>query len=141
MTLLSATTETLIFENPAGKLYYQPAGYVRLAWVAGRLSLPVIQAYYEQALVLLQRTNARRILSEHGPREPLAQVAQEWLLTDWIPRAMRLAHTHHCAIVEGANPVHRLSTQSIVSSAPADFHFRRFDTLAAADTWLRGLAV
>lgn len=138
---LSAVHETLFFESPAGRLYYQPAGYVRLNWSAGRLSLDLIQAYYEQVLTLLQRTNARRILSEHGQRAPLPPAAQEWITTDWIPRAMRLANTRHCAIVEGADPIHRLSTQSIVSSAPSDFYFRRFDTLAAAEAWLLGLVL
>lgn len=138
---LSATHETLFFESTAGRLYYQPAGYVRLSWAPGRLGLDLIQAYYEQVLTLLQRTNARRILSEHGQRAPLPVAAQEWITTNWIPRAMRLANTHHCAIVEGADPIHRLSTQSVVSSAPPDFHFRRFEQLAAAEAWLLSLAL
>ena len=141
MPLLPTTTELLAFENQAGRLYYQPAGYVRLAWTAGRLPLPVIQEFYEQVLSLLLRTNVRRVLSEHGQREPLSQAAQQWITEDWIPRAMQQANTHHCAIVEGANPVHRLSTQSVVSSAPEDFQFRRFDTFAPADAWLRELVL
>jgi hypothetical protein len=141
MPLLPATTELLAFENQAGRLYYQPAGYVRLAWAPGRLALPVIQEFYEQVLSLLIRTNVRRILSEHGQREPLSQAAQQWISTDWIPRAMRQARTQHCAIVEGANPVHRLSTQSVVSSAPDGFLFRRFDTFAPAAAWLCELAL
>lgn len=141
MPLLPATTELLAFENQAGRLYYQPAGYVRLAWATGRLELSVMQAFYEQVLSLLLRTSARRILSEHGQREPLSQAAQQWLATDWIPRAMQQARTHHCAIVEGGNPVHRLSTQSVVSTAPAGFQFRRFATFAPADAWLRELVL
>lgn len=139
--LSSANANSLVFENQAGKLYYQPAGYVRLTWSAGRLQLEVIQAFYEQVLSLLQRTNARRILSEHGQRAPLLPAAQQWLTTDWLPRAMHLARTHHCAIVEGADPIHRLSTQSIVSSAPTDFQFRRFDAYEAAEAWLRNLVL
>jgi len=137
MNLTTHAQETVAFQNPAGKLYYQPAGYVRLAWAPERLPLDVIQAFYEQVLLLLLRTGTRYILSDHGARAPLPIAAQEWLTTNWIPRAMGEANAHVCAIVEGADPLHRLSTQSVVSTAPAGFLFKRFDSFAAADAWLR----
>jgi len=128
--------EKLYFESSAGRLYYNPAGYVRLAWAVGRLPLADIQAYYEQVLTLLISTSSCRILSEHGQRSPLPVDAQQWLTTNWIPRAQTMARTRHCAIVEGANPLHRLSTQSVVSTAPPDFIFKRFDTIREAEAWL-----
>jgi len=130
------TLEKLYFESPAGHLYYHTAGYVRLAWAPARLMFPAIEAFYEQVLTLLLRTGCQRILSEHGQRAPLPAEAQQWLTTDWIPRAITQAHTRHCAIVEGANPMHRLSTQSIVSTAPEGFLFKRFDTIQDAEAWL-----
>lgn len=139
MILSTHAQETLVFQNSAGKLYYQPAGHVRLAWAPERQSLETIQAFYEQTLALLISTGVRRILSDHGARAPLPVAAQEWLTTNWIPRAMDQARTHHCAIVEGADPLHRLSTQSVVSTAPVGFKFKRFDNFAAANTWLRNL--
>jgi hypothetical protein len=133
--------EALFFQSPVGKLYYQPGHYVRLAWAAERQPVETIQAFYEQVLALLKSSRVRRILSDHGQRAPLPIAAQEWLTADWIPRAMRETHTQHCAIVEGADPMHRLSTQSVVSTAPTGFQFKRFDNFAAADNWLRGLAL
>lgn len=141
MNSLPRARETLYFQSSAGKLYYQPAGYVRLAWAAERITLEVVQAYYEQVLALLLSTDVRRILSDHGQRAPLLVTAQEWLTTNWIPRAMQLAHAHHCAVVEGANPMHRLSLQSIVSTAPVGFVFKRFEAFEPAEAWLLGLAV
>jgi len=141
MNSLPYAQETLFFQNSAGKLYYQPGHYVRLAWATERQALETIQAFYEQVLALLQSTGVRRILSDHGQRAPLPIVAQEWLTANWIPRAIGQTRTQHCAIVEGADPMHRLSTQSVVSTAPAGFQFKRFDTFAAADTWLRGLVL
>ncbi|MFD1873344.1 hypothetical protein [Hymenobacter bucti] len=140
MTLSTYDQETILSQNSAGKIYYEPAGYVRLTWAPERQPLDVIQAFYEQVLASLLSTGAHHILSEHGARAPLPIVAQEWLTTNWIPRAMHLANTHTCAIVEGADPLHRLSTQSVVSTAPEGFRFKRFDSFAAADAWLRGLA-
>ena len=130
------TLETLYFENPVGRLYYHPEGYVRLAWLPDRLPLAAIQAFYEQVLALLLRTRSHLILSDHGQRAPLPTEAQSWLTTNWIPRVMAQAQARHCAIVEGANPIHRLSTQSIVSAAPVNFTFKRFDSVADAAAWL-----
>jgi len=137
--MIPRSPQTLYFESQAGRLYYHSVGYVRLAWAPERLPPATIEAYYEQALALLCSTGCRRILSEHGQRAPLPAEAQEWLITNWIPRAMSLAQTRHCAIVEGANPLHRLSTQSIVSAAPAGFVFKRFDGLPEAEAWLLSL--
>jgi hypothetical protein len=132
---------TLYFESQAGQLYYHPAGFVRLAWASGRLPLATIQAYYEQVLDLLVSTGCRRILSEHGQRAPLPMEAQQWITENWIPRAITQSQTQHCAIVEGANPLHRLSTQSVVSAAPVEFQFKRFDGLPEAEKWLLTVGV
>ena len=128
--------EKLYFESPAGRLYYNPAGYIHLAWSSERLPLALIEAFYEQALALLISTGSRRILSEHGQRAPLAAEAQQWITSSWIPRAIAQAGVRHCAIVEGANPMHRLSTQSVVSAAPAGLVFKRFDAVPEAEAWL-----
>jgi hypothetical protein len=134
--MTSRTSEKRYFESSAGLLFYNATGYVRLAWAPERLPLTDIQAYYEQVLALLISTRSRLILSEHGQRAPLPGEAQHWLTTNWIPRAMMQANTHHCAIVEGANPMHRLSTQSVVSAAPDGFVFKRFDAIGEAEAWL-----
>ncbi|RYY15672.1 MAG: hypothetical protein EOO36_12315 [Cytophagaceae bacterium] len=141
MDSLPHAHEALFFQNQAGVLYYQPAGYVRLAWGADRQPLETIQAFYEQVLALLTSTGVRRILSDHGQRAPLPLAVQEWLTTSWIPRAMNQARTQHCAIVEGADPLHRLSTQSVVSTSPTGFQYKRFDNFGAADGWLRTLVL
>ena len=136
MNLLPRAQETLYFQNIAGKVFYQPAGFVRLAWSGERASFEAIQAYYEQVLALLLNTNTRKILSDHGQRIPLSGAAQQWLTEKWIPRAISQARTGHCAIVEGADPMHRLSTQSVVSAAPRGMMFQRFSALDAAEAWL-----
>lgn len=127
--------ETVFFSNTVGRVVFHSAGYVRLAWSAERITLPELQAFYEQALQLLGRVGAGRILSDHGQRQPLPVAAQQWLIADWIPRAIRLG-VRHCAIVEGHDPMHRLSTQGVVSSAPQEMVFGRFQDRPTAESWL-----
>lgn len=137
MSLLSQTLETQYFQNAAGRLYYR-AGLqaVRLEWAAGRITLADIQEYYEQVLVLMLSTGSHRILSCHGQRAPLPGPAQEWLTGNWIPRAIAQAGARYCAIVEGADPLHRLSTQSVVASSPSGLQYKRFSDMHEAETWL-----
>ncbi|TPG72023.1 hypothetical protein [Hymenobacter nivis] len=141
MLSLLLEQEILSFASTAGQLYYHPAGHVRLAWAPGRVPLDVVQAYYEKVLSTLLTTGARKILSDHGQRAPLLPAAQQWLTQNWIPRAMAQARTRHCAIVEGADPVHRLSTESVVTSAPKDFVFKRFGSAAGGEAWLTSLVL
>ncbi|RTQ49762.1 STAS/SEC14 domain-containing protein [Hymenobacter gummosus] len=136
MTPPPTDRETVYFRNTVGSVVFHSVGYVRLAWSAERITLPELQAFYEQALTLLIGVGVGRILSEHGQRQPLSVAAQQWLVTDWIPRAIRLAGVHHVAIVEGQNPVHRLSTQGVLAAAPAGMQFRRFEQRPEAEAWL-----
>ena len=137
MNLQPRFLEKMYFESTVGKLFYQPSGVVRLAWTAERSTLETVQAYYEQVLSLMLSTGTTKILSDHGQRQPLSVPAQEWLTGNWIPRAIGQAGARHCAIVEGADPMHRLSTQSVVSSAPTGLLFKRFSTVEEAEAWLR----
>lgn len=138
MSLLSPASEKLYFQNAAGHLYYQGgAQVVRLAWASGRIALAALQEYYEQVLALMLSTGSHKILSCHGQRAPLPGAAQDWLTGNWIPRAIARAGARYCAIVEGADPMHRLSTQSVVAASPSGLQFRRFAELSEADAWLR----
>ena len=136
MNIQPRTQETLFFQNAAGKLFYQPTGFVRLAWSAERVPLEAIQAYYGQVLALLQSTGTRKIMSEHGQRPPLSGAAQQWLTGEWIPLAIKPARVRYCAIIEGSDPMHRLSTQSAVSASPTGLIFQRFNSMQEAEAWL-----
>lgn len=138
MSLLSPALETLYFQNAAGRIYYLPdAAVVRLAWSSERVAVAAIQEYYEQVLALMLNTGSHKILSCHGQRAPIPAAAQEWLIGNWIPRAIAQAGARYCAIVEGADPMHRLSTQSVVAASPGGLKFARFAEQSEAEDWLR----
>jgi len=134
---LPRASETAYFQNAAGKLFYNPAGYIRMAWSAERVPLDVLQTYYEQALKLMSTLDVHKILSDHGQRAPLVAAAQSWLTQTWIPHAIAQVGFSYCAIVDGADPLHRLSTQSVLSASPSAVVFKRCNTVEEADAWLR----
>ncbi|MBD2767591.1 hypothetical protein IC235_06765 [Hymenobacter sp. BT664] len=139
MNLLLRTKEALYFQSPAGKIFHHPAGFVRLTWSAERTSIETVKAFYEQALALLIHSGARKILSDHGQRQPLSGVAQQWLIENWMPRLISQVHACHCALVEGTNALHRLAVQSVLNSSPSGLVFQRFATVEAAEAWLSGI--
>jgi hypothetical protein len=139
MVLLLRTKEALYFQSPAGKILHHPAGFARLTWSAERTSIETVKTFYEQALALLLNSGARKILSDHGSRQPLPGLVQRWLTDHWLPQVIGLARARHCAFVEGTNALHRLAAQSVMNSSPAGFVFQRFATAEAAEAWLTSI--
>ncbi|UOR03672.1 hypothetical protein MUN82_12005 [Hymenobacter aerilatus] len=139
MNTLIRARETQFYQNEAGRLLYNTIGYVHLAWSAERITQTALEAFYEQVLALLLRTGASKILSEHGGRRPLSAEAQQWIATNWVPRAIAEAGFGFCAIVEGEDPVHRLATQSIISISPNQLLYKRFSLMSEADAWLQSI--
>ncbi|MBC6613054.1 hypothetical protein H8B15_19180 [Hymenobacter sp. BT507] len=139
MNTLIQARETQFYQNEAGRLLYNTIGYVHLAWSAERITQAALETFYEQVLLLLLRTGSTKVLSEHGDRRPLTAEAQQWIATNWVPRAIAEVNFTYCAIVEGADPIHRLSTQSVISISPAQLTYKRFSLMAEADAWLQSL--
>jgi len=139
MNILIQARETQYYQNEAGRLLYNTLGYVHLIWSSERIAQASLENFYEQVLLLMQRTGATKVLSEHGARRPLLAEAQQWIATNWVPRAIAAVDFAYCAIVEGGDPIHRLSTQSVISASPTQLVFKRFAILAEAETWLQCL--
>jgi len=139
MNTLIQARETQYYQNEAGRLLYNTLGYVHLAWSSERMAQASLETFYEQSLLLMHRTGATKVLSEHGARRPLSAEAQQWIATNWVPRAIAEVGFGYCAIVEGGDPIHRLSTQSVISASPIHLIYNRFALLAEAEAWLQSI--
>ncbi|KAA9333269.1 hypothetical protein F0P96_09845 [Hymenobacter busanensis] len=139
MPTLLRDQETLYFQNAAGSVFYHAAGYARLAWSAERVTPLETQTLYEHTLTLLRSAGAGKVLSEHAQRQPLPPSTQEWLSHDWVPRAVQQARFRYCAIIDGQNPLHRLSAQSIIADTSLGVLFKRFSSAEEAASWLLSL--
>lgn len=131
------TRATSYFQSIAGQVRYHSAGYVGLQWSGERIGQSQLEAFYGQVLELLQSTSSYKVLSEHGQRMPLSAEAQAWISQVWVPQAMQLAGFSYCAIVEGIDPIHRLSIQSVISASPVGLVYKRFVELEDAEQWLK----
>ena len=128
---------TLYFRNVAATISYVAAGYVRLDWQAVPSTANDLKAIYEHVLQAMQRYRSTAIMSVHNQRPAMPPEVQSWLVTDWIPRAVRDASYTRCAVVEAATPMSRLAARAVGIESKGLIDFRYFDGDVPADTWLR----
>lgn len=115
--------------------------YVKLQWKKAPATDEQLKAVYEQTLLFMKAHRAPHVLSDHRLRPPLSMTIQQWLLTEWIPRAIREARYSHCAIVESSNPLGRLAARAIGMSAPPTLTSQYFETPELAEAWLEQFAI
>jgi hypothetical protein len=125
------------FSNPAAVISYAPVGYVRLDWQPVPATAPELRAIYEHVLRAMLHHGATALMSVHNLRPPMPPEVQTWLAHDWMPRAAAEVGYGRCAIVEAATPLSRLAARTVGANMSRALSFQYFDTVEAADAWLR----
>ncbi|RSK32550.1 hypothetical protein [Hymenobacter metallilatus] len=134
---LLSTADTLILENPAGKVIYHPAGYVRLDWYPAKAPDAQVQALYLAASNTLRQYGLSGILTDHRHMPPLSPELQQWLVDTWTPQAVQACGYRRAAVVQSYNVFGRLATARVVmqlGSLPFTVHY--FNNEAEAESWL-----
>jgi len=124
------------FHNRAATVLYVPAGYIRLDWQPATAAVAELRAVYEHTLQAMLHHKTGLLMTVHNNRPPIPQDVQQWLVAEWVPRAMATAGYRRCAVVEGGNPLSRLAARSIGSSLQGPLAFGYYDTTDAAEAWL-----
>jgi len=132
----NSSPKSFYFQNPAITIYHT-AGYLRLDWSEVRTTDDELRGAYQQVLLAMKYYKTGKTLSYHGQRQLISLTVQNWLVQEWIPRAVREAGYRQCAVVESVSPLGRLASQAVGQHAPEQLDFRHFPTLAEADAWLR----
>jgi hypothetical protein len=78
-----------------------------------------------------------RLMSVHGQRPPMPPQIQEWLTTQWVPRAMETAGYDRCAVVEAEAPLSRLAARSVGNGLTHKLRYHYFPTVREAAEWLQ----
>ena len=135
--LMAQANSTLLFTNSAGQLLADPAGFLRVNWGRDARSLAATQALFEQVLAALQRHRWSCILINQTAMLPFSPVEQQWVSTDWLPRAVREGGYRHGAVVVSPAVLVRLATAFVTTNVQGlPLTYRTFDTDAQATAWL-----
>ncbi|RTQ46531.1 hypothetical protein EJV47_21505 [Hymenobacter gummosus] len=136
-TSASPAAASLIFDNPAGRIWHHPEGFVRLEWHRAPGSESHVRDLYKATTDALGRFGFTRVLSDHRHMPPLSPGLQRWLSDTWVPETMQATGYHRGAVIQAFNLFNRMATNQIVSQlAGLPLHVAHFDNEQEAERWL-----
>jgi hypothetical protein len=128
---------TIYFENAAGRLLEEPAGFMRTIWGSGPRRPEDTRAVFTHMMLALQRHGWSRILIDQRPMQPFTAEEQTWITQEWMPRAVSEGGYRHGAVIVSPNVMVRLATAYITTQVMGlPLQYRSFETEAEALAWL-----
>lgn len=128
---------SLYFENSAGRVWEEPASYIRLEYRAGTREVAQFRALLTHTAQALSRRQWSKILVDQREMAPYNPVEQDWITNEWLPRAVRENGYRFGAILVAHNVFARLVTnQFITASRDLPHTYRTFEADEAAVAWL-----
>lgn len=128
----------LAFENNAGRIIREPAGYIRLQWLADSVGSTDVRTLFEHFLwVQVQADNSRHLLIDQRLARPFSEADREWLTHEWLPYCTQLLGFHYAAHILAQNVFTRLSSVAVMAKARSlHLNHQAFEDEATALTWL-----
>jgi hypothetical protein len=128
---------TLYFQNNAGQLLEDPAGFLRANWSPGPRTLDDTKGLFNYMLRGLQKHGWSRILITQTGMLPFSPAEQQWVAHEWLPRAVSEGGYRHGAIVVSYEVLVRLATAYVTTHLQGlPLVYRSFETDAEAVRWL-----
>ena len=127
----------LYFENKAGRIVNEPAGYFRLDYHAGPRTEDEFRALLTHLLRALARTDWNRTLINQQQMQPFTAREQQWMVDEWLPQAVLDGGYRYGAILVADNVFARLAMSSVeISTRHLPHTYRNFTDEAEAIAWL-----
>lgn len=130
------TSHTYYYQNPLGRIEYDPLGFVRLTWADAPIEPAALQSLYRHTLAALRHFSTGRLLTDQRLRAPLPEQQQQWIAEHWIPHAVADCGYSHCAIVENHDAAARLAARHVGSRVNVPLAFAYFQSEDDARAWL-----
>ncbi|MGI4835844.1 MAG: hypothetical protein ACRYFK_20515 [Janthinobacterium lividum] len=127
----------LLFENAAGQVLADSAGFLRLVWSAQARQLTDTQGLLRAMSQHLGQRGWGRVLANQTYMPPFSPDEQHWINQEWLPGEARTSGYRHGAILVSSNVLSRLATASITGAQQeSGLRYRSFDDEATAVAWL-----
>lgn len=131
------TRDTIQYlHNAAAVISYHAAGYVQLDWTSVATSSQELKAIYEHLLQAMKYFGASKVMTVHGQRPPMTQDVQQWLIEEWVPRAVAEVNYSCCAVVEAQTPLSRLAARTVGGGLLGLLRHAYFVEQEEAASWL-----
>lgn len=127
---------TIYFENAAGRLLEDPAGFLRAHWSRNARQPGDARALFTHIRHALQRHDWSRVLINQVGMIPFSPAEQQWVAQEWLPVAVQAGYRHG-AIVVSPDVMVRLATAYITTQVHGmPLVYRSFEGEAEAIAWL-----
>jgi hypothetical protein len=103
------------FENNAGEIRLDAAGFLRITWHGRPRSPETTRAVFEHMLPALRQHGWSRMLIDQSHMTPFTPEEQQWIVREWLPRAVRSGYRTGAVVVSAAVLV-RLATAFVTTS-------------------------
>ena len=134
---MSSPLNRLYFENAAGRVEEDTAGYVRLVYYPGPRELPVWQGLMQHTKHLLARQGRGIMLIDQRRMTPFSAADQAWLVEEWLPHAIVEGGYRYGAVLQAEDAFARLSMETVRTQArDLRLTYRYFPDETEAVGWL-----
>ncbi|UOR05080.1 hypothetical protein MUN82_19350 [Hymenobacter aerilatus] len=128
---------SLYYENVAGRLLADPAGFLRVVWSSQPRSPEDVPALFAHMTQALQHYGWSRILINQVAMRRFSPQEQEWVANEWLPHAVQKGGYRYGAVLVSPDVMTRLATAFIttkIQGLPLVYH--SFDEETTAVDWL-----
>ena len=134
---MPSAARSLYFENNVGRLWEEPAGYLRLEYKPNPRETVQFRALLTHTAQALSRRQWAAILVDQRQMTPFNPAEQAWMSGEWLPKAVHEHGYRHGAVLVAHNVFARLAmTQLVFSTRDLPHLYRTFEDEGEALTWL-----
>jgi hypothetical protein len=127
----------ILFNNAAGQLQADPAGFLRVSWGPGPRTLTDTGALFAAITKALQQYRWSKVLVNQVNMQPFSTQEQLWVAQEWLPHAVQEGGYRYGAVVVSTNEFTRLATAFITISVKGlPILYRSFDNDDQAVSWI-----
>lgn len=135
-----APARTVYFENGVGRIWEEPAGYLRLQYRSGPRDFSHFRALLTHLGQALSRRQWTKILVDQREMTPFVPAEQEWMASGWLPTAVHEQGYRFGAVLVAHNVFARLAmTQLVLTTRDLPHTYRTFESEPEAVAWLEAV--
>lgn len=139
---MQTVARSLYFENKIGRIWEEPEAFLRLEYRGGAREELQFRALLTHLAQALSRRRWQKILVDQRAMAPFSPAEQEWMTTEWLPRAVREHGYRFGAVLLAHDVFARLAMNQLVMATRGLPHvYRTFESEAEALAWLVPAAV
>ncbi|WP_139921886.1 hypothetical protein [Hymenobacter sp. DG01] len=128
----------LYYENPIGRLYEHPDGYVVVDYNAGQRQFNTFQAFLNHLENLLKRRGWNKMLANQRLLTPFSPEESHWIREQWLTVSHALQREMIAAVLLPQDVFARLSMSNLMQGVQREgvLVYRVFNDAQQAAAWL-----